>query len=73
MDGKSATDQWDNFEAIMKRGIDIYIPHLTVDMANPKSRKPLWMNRKALAKVRKKTESYKRYLETRDGREYDKL
>ena len=71
MDGKSATDQWDNFEAIMKRGIDIYIPHRTVDMANPKSRKPLWINKKALAKVRKKTESYKRYLETRDGREYE--
>ena len=71
MDGKSATDQWDNFEAIMKRGIDIYIPHRTVNMANPKSRKPLWMNKKALAKVRKKTESYKRYLETRDGREYE--
>ena len=71
MDGKSATDQWDNFEAIMKRGIDIYIPHRTVDMANPKSRKPLWMNKKALTKVRKKTESYKRYLETRDGREYE--
>ena len=55
MDGKSATEQWDNFEAIMKRGIDIYISHRTVDMANPKSRKPLWMNTKALAKVRKKT------------------
>ena len=29
------------------------------------------MNRKALAKVRKKTESYKRYLETREGRDYE--
>ena len=71
MDGKSVTDQWDNFEDIMKRGMDIYIPHRTVDMANTKSRKPLWMNRKALAKVRKKTESYKRYLETREGRDYE--
>ena len=71
MDGKSVTDQWDNFEDIMKRGIDIYIPHRTVNMANAKSRKPLWMNRKALAKVRKKTESYKRYLETREGRDYE--
>ena len=71
MDEKSVTDQWDNFEDIMKRGIDIYIPHRTVDMANPKSRKPLWMNRKALAKVRKKTESYKRYLETRECRDYE--
>ena len=40
-------------------------------MANAKSRKPLWMNRKALAKVRNKTESYKRYLETREGRDYE--
>ena len=71
MDGKSVTDQWDNFEDIMKPGIDIYIPHRTVDMANAKSRKPLWMNMKALAKVRKKTESYKRYLETREGRDYE--
>ena len=29
------------------------------------------MNRKALAKVRKKTESCKRYLETREGRDYE--
>ena len=70
MDGNSVTDQWDNFEDIMKRGVGIYIPHRTVGMAKPKSRKPLWMNRKALAKVWKKTESYKRYLVTREGREY---
>ena len=71
MDGKSVTDQWDNFEDIMTRSIDMYIHHCTVDMANAKSRKPLWMNMKALAKVRKKTESYKRYLETREGRDYE--
>ncbi len=32
--------------------------------------KPFWMNQTALAKVRKKHKAYKRYLQTKNGKEY---
>jgi hypothetical protein len=32
--------------------------------------KPLWISPKTLSKVKKKTEAYKRYLNTREGADY---
>ena len=37
---------------------------------NHKRRKPLRMNEEALSKIRKKRKAYKRYLETREGKDY---
>ena len=65
MTDKSVNDQWLHFESIMKRGMETYIPNRTVNLNKLKSRKPLWMNGKALAKVRKKAEAYKQYRHKR--------
>jgi hypothetical protein len=51
--------------------------HVSMDSAIPKTKpgskkkKPLWLNEKALCKVRKKRQAYQRYLQTRDGKDYD--
>ena len=35
-----------------------------------KKKLPLWMNEKALAKIKKKKEAFKRYMETKEGKDY---
>jgi hypothetical protein len=47
-----------------------YIPRRMV-RGNPKfKKKPVWMNPNALTKIKKKHAAWKRYLATRDGKEY---
>ena len=33
-------------------------------------RKPIWMNEKAITKIREKKEEFKRYLDTKEGKDY---
>ena len=33
-------------------------------------RKPIWMNEKVIAKIRKKKEAFRRYLDTKEGKDY---
>ena len=68
MEGKSSGECWQLFEERVTSGIDKFIPKRSVNYAKPG--RPLWMNSDALKKVKKKTESYKRYVETREGKEY---
>ena len=54
----------------MTSGIHTFIPQRTTDYSKPSKKKTLWMNERALAKVKKKSEAYKRYIETREGQDY---
>ena len=38
---------------------------------SPQKQEQCWMNEKALAKVKKKSETFKKYLETKEGSDYD--
>ena len=49
----------------MTSGINTFIPQRTTS-----KKKPLWMNERAITKVKKKSEAYKRYIETREGQDY---
>ena len=54
----------DRIENVMKK-------HLPTRKVQGSKRKTLWMNSNPLLKVRKKNAAYKRYLSTREGKDYD--
>ena len=66
--GKSCEECWAILEERMRKGIDDYIPKKKSYVTKPG--KPLWMKESALKKVKKKAHAYKRYLETREGKDY---
>ncbi len=67
-EGRDCEYCWKLFANRMAEGIRKFIPHKTANYGKPG--RPLWMNALALEKVRKKTEAYKRYLNTREGRDF---
>ena len=67
---KSATESMDIFEKIYHSAVKDCIP--TIEVLSNDRRKPIWMNRHALRKVRKKYSSWIRYLNTKQGEDYDK-
>ena len=60
---------WECFEKKMTIAMERSIPKMKT---SNKKRKPLWMNEKVLTKLKKKSEAFKRYMETREGEEYQK-
>jgi hypothetical protein len=67
---KSTEDCWQSLLSILLSLKQRYIPRRPV-RANPNSRKkPLWMNTAAIKKIKKKHAAWKRYLNTREGRDY---
>ena len=70
LDRKTVAEQWESFNDVMTSGINTFIPQRTTDYSKPSKKKPLWMNERALTKVKKKSEAYKRYIETREGQDY---
>lgn len=70
--GVSSTDEiWDEISGVMDTGTAKFIPKCVITINN-KRRKPLWMNARALAKVKAKHQSFNRYLRTREGEDYTK-
>jgi hypothetical protein len=67
-EGKSCEECWNMFQVRVQSEMDKHIPKVTVRAAKPGQ--PLWMNRNALTKVKKKTQAFKRYLQTREGVDY---
>jgi hypothetical protein len=47
-----------------------HIPKKKISTANQKTKKPLWLNNKLMKQLKKKRQAFKRYLETRDGKDY---
>ena len=65
---KSVEDQWKLVKTEIQKGCDEFIPSYC-KKENSKA-KPIWMNENAIKKVRKKHASWRRYVETKDGRDY---
>lgn len=59
---------WDYFSTTIELLANEYIPKVKKGQSD--RRKPLWLDDKALSKVRKKHESFRRYMETREGKDY---
>jgi ribosomal protein S20 len=66
---KSVDQCWDIVEKKLKAAVKLCVPKRRVTSGRS-HRKPLWMNGKALDKVRKKRQAFQRYLETQEGKEY---
>ncbi|XP_064638277.1 uncharacterized protein LOC135494302 [Lineus longissimus] len=68
----SNLDTKDTWTFIKDKILETTKKYVPLRRHNPTARrKPLWLNPKALAKVKKKREAYKRYLETKEGKDYD--
>ena len=70
LEDRSLQQSWDYLHKTILEIQDKYIPKRTIKGTGDKRRKPLWMNDRALTKVKKKQAAWKRYLETRDGKSY---
>jgi endonuclease/exonuclease/phosphatase family metal-dependent hydrolase len=69
-ENKSVEQNWGLFMEKVKVSQDKWIPRRKSRKLPYRKPKPLWMNEKALSKVKKKHSAWKRYLETRDGESY---
>jgi hypothetical protein len=67
LDALSTQEAWDMFSEVIKRLTKKYVPTVKT---GKKSKKPLWLCEKTMAKVKKKNKMFKRYMETREGRDY---
>ena len=65
---KSIDDSWNIFQSIIENLVRKFIPN--VDSSKQSKKRSLWMNKTAFAKVKKKTQMYHRYLQTKDGIDY---
>eukprot|EP00794_Sanderia_malayensis_P011225 gene11225-12404_t len=59
---------WDLFSGRMRAEMDAAIPKTSPRVS--KQKRPLWINSAALVKVKKKSSAYKRYMETKEGKDY---
>ena len=66
--GKSVQEAMDIFEQKYHSAVKECVPHKK--STTPKGPKPLWLNAHALRKVKKKHSSWTRYLNTKDGGDY---
>jgi len=74
METKGVQDSWALLKLSLHRLRDKFIPHSRPTGAGRGKRKPgkpLWCNPKALSRVKKKKEAWKRYLRTKEGRDYE--
>ena len=57
-------------ESILE-AVKLYVPVVTYnENKNPQRRKPVWMNDRALAALRRKKKACDKYLRSRDGKDY---
>ena len=69
LQGKTIEDQWLFFKTKVTKEMNDHIPKTSGKPTKPG--KPLWMNEDALKKVRKKKQAYKRYLQTKEGADWE--
>eukprot|EP00112_Aurelia_sp_Birch-Aquarium-sp1_P013836 Seg2955.3 transcript_id=Seg2955.3/GoldUCD/mRNA.D3Y31 product="putative RNA-directed DNA polymerase from transposon X-element" protein_id=Seg2955.3/GoldUCD/D3Y31 len=68
LEGNDAKEMFSNTKLKIEESVLKHVP-----ISKGKSggqRKPLWMNSKCLTKIRQKHQAYKRYLNTKEGRDY---
>jgi hypothetical protein len=70
LQNKTTEETWDCIHETLMHAQQKFIPRITVKGIDAKKKQPLWMNEKALAKVRRKHAAWRRYMDTREGRDY---
>ena len=62
-------ETWEQIKTKIIEGMNKYIPKSKIK--DKQKSKPVWMNNKILRKIKKKYHAYKRYLVTKQGKEYE--
>lgn len=70
MHGKNCEEQWYIFESIVKTAIEKFVPHRKFTAVKAHRRKPMWMSEKVMTKLRKKKVAFNRWMQTKDGHDY---
>ena len=70
MNGMNVDPCWNEIKGRLKSSMKRNIPK--TKLRNGKRLKPLWMNAKAMRNIKKKYKLYKRYLQTKEGLEYQR-
>ncbi len=65
---KSAEECWNMVDHQLRELQRLFVPKIRI--GKHKTRRPLWMNAQAMAKVKKKWHAFKRYRETREGQDH---
>jgi hypothetical protein len=68
LEGLGAQESWDVLLREVGDAVREFVPMVTSKGRGNK--KPVWLNDKLMATVKKKHSAYKRYMETRDGQDY---
>lgn len=63
-------EAWNVIKTTLRDLRNKFVPTRRVVIGQSKKLRPLWMNTKALRKVRKKHQAYRRYLKTKEGTDY---
>ena len=73
LSGKSTQEMWNEIQTTILQAVELSVP-----VVKPRSsisnfrKKPLWMDSKVMAKLKKKKSAFTRYLETKEGSENSK-
>ena len=68
--GKSVDDMWETIKSKIVATVDMFVPHRAFKSGSSRRRKPMWLNDRALGRIKRKKESFQRYKATRDGMDY---
>ncbi len=68
MFNKSAEECWNLIDHHLRELQRLFVPKTKIGKHN--TRRPLWMNANAMAKIKKKWHAYKRYRETKEGQDH---
>jgi len=70
MQGRTAEQQWSVFDDKVKSVIDEFIPYKKFTVQRVCRRRPLWMDDRVMARLRKKRAAFDQWRQTRDGQDY---
>eukprot|EP00745_Piridium_sociabile_P035972 TRINITY_DN63634_c0_g1_i2.p1 TRINITY_DN63634_c0_g1~~TRINITY_DN63634_c0_g1_i2.p1 ORF type:complete len:797 (-),score=144.14 TRINITY_DN63634_c0_g1_i2:185-2575(-) len=70
MSDLSCEDTWAFLHSQLNAGIEKCVPKFTPRVGNQGRKRPGWMSDEVLAKVKEKQKTFKRYMNSKDGRDY---
>jgi endonuclease/exonuclease/phosphatase family metal-dependent hydrolase len=70
LSGKNVNDMWLAIHETILAAMEEFVPHKYYIAGQFRKRKPLWMNDRALDRIKMKKEAFIRYKETKDGKDF---
>lgn len=71
LQGKDVEDMWAVISREVEESVNAHIPCRTVVVdGKTRNRRPLWMNERAMERLRRKKVAFRHYLETKEGNDY---